>query len=445
MAVEKPNFAEHIAPILKKHCLSCHRPNGIAPFALNNYSLARKKGKTMAKVTAKRIMPPWPADPNYSHFIGENVLSEGEILTLQNWVAQGYLEGDYKLANAGLFETDNQIVVPEYRSSIGKPDLIIPIPAVKITNDGVDQFYLSKTHVRLKTESIISAMEFVPGNKDLVHHANGHLVLYPKGKSNAWQFQQRLVNITPGSYGEDFQELQLLNDDKSLPERIHSAVNYLPGVLGVQYPEGIGGFAVPKEFALALVDLHYGPSDRNTTDSSVVNVFFRKSLPKRPTYEINLGTDGVGEITPPLVIPPNKITQHRVSYTIENPITVLTINPHLHLLGKSFLAYAVKPNGDTVKLISIPKWNFRWQYFYTFKKAQVLPAGSNITAIAMFDNTKNNPNNPNNPPKQVSERWVDGGNSMRASDEMFQFILTYIPYQSGDESLILDSKMPSIK
>ncbi len=438
--IENPTFVEHIAPILSNHCLSCHRPQGIAPFSLNSYSLARKKAKTIAKVTAARIMPPWPADPNYSHFIGENLLSDAEITTIQNWVKQGAVEGDYAKKSVQIFSNDNSLKVSSYKSSIGKPDLVIPISPILIKGDGEDRFYLTKTHVKLPGNSVIAAMEFVPGNKDLVHHANGHLVLYPNGRKSTKHFENKSVNITPGQYNEDFKQLGLLNDDHSIPERVHSAVNYLPGVLGVKYPNDIGGIAVPKEFALALVDLHYGPSDRNTVDSSVVNVFFRNTPPTRPTYEINLGTDGVGKITPPLVVPPNQITQHSVSYTIEKPITILTINPHLHLLGKSFKAFAIKPNGDTVKLISIPRWNFRWQYFYTFKMAQVLPAGSTITAIAQFDNTAGNPFNPNKPPKLVSERWEDGGNSMRASDEMFQFIITYIPYQKGDETLNLESK-----
>ncbi len=438
--IEHPNFVEHIAPILSNHCLGCHRPQGIAPFSLNSYSLVRKKAKTIAKVTAARIMPPWPADPNYSHFIGENLLSESEIATIQNWVKQGAVEGDYAKKSVEIFSNDNSLKVSSYKSSIGKPDLVIPISPISIHGDGKDRFYLTKTHIKLAENSVIAAMEFVPGNKDLVHHANGHLVLYPNGKKSTKHLENNYVNITPGQYNEDFKQLGLLNDDNSIPERVHSAVNYLPGVLGVKYPHDIGGISVPKEFALALVDLHFGPSDRNTTDSSLVNVFFRKTPPSRPTYEINLGTDGVGKITPPLVIPPNQITEHSVSYTIEKPITILTINPHLHLLGKSFKAFAVKPNGDTVRLISIPRWNFRWQYFYTFKTAQVLPAGTKITATAKFDNTSLNPFNPNKPPKRVSERWEDGGNSMRASDEMFQFIITYIPYQKGDETLNLESK-----
>ena len=114
------------------------------------------------------------------------------------------------------------------------------------------------------------------------------------------------------------------------------------------------------------------------------------------------------------------------------------MNPHLHLLGKSFKGYAVKPNGDTVRLVSIPRWDFRWQFFYTFRHPVRIPAGSWIVAEAEFDNTTGNPNNPNNPPKEVGERLEYGGASMRATDEMFQFIITWMPYQPGDEQISLE-------
>jgi hypothetical protein len=60
-------------------------------------------------------------------------------------------------------------------------------------------------------------------------------------------------------------------------------------------------------------------------------------------------------------------------------------------------------------------------------------------AEAVFDNTAGNPNNPNQPPKEVGERMEYGGASMRAGDEMFQFILTYMDYQTGDEKISLDN------
>ena len=106
----------------------------------------------------------------------------------------------------------------------------------------------------------------------------------------------------------------------------------------------------------------------------------------------------------------------------------------MHLLGKSFSAYAVKPNLDTIHLIKIKKWDFRWQYFYTYKKPVVIPKGSRIRAEAEFDNTSSNPNNPFNPPRLVGER----NTSMKTSDEMFQFIITFLPYKKGDENLSLE-------
>jgi hypothetical protein len=122
---------------------------------------------------------------------------------------------------------------------------------------------------------------------------------------------------------------------------------------------------------------------------------------------------------------------------IHNDISLVTINPHMHLLGKSFLAYAVTSAGDTIPLVKIRKWDFRWQYFYTFKKMLRIPAGSTIVAEGWFDNTRNNPNNPFSPPREITGL----GGSMRTTDEMFQLILTFLPYEAGDENISLEPQM----
>ena len=108
----------------------------------------------------------------------------------------------------------------------------------------------------------------------------------------------------------------------------------------------------------------------------------------------------------------------------------------MHLLGKKFVAYGITPGNDTLHLIRINNWDFRWQYFYTFEKMVKIPAGTEIVVEGTFDNTVNNPLNPFNPPRTVSER--EG--SMRTTDEMFQLICTFLPYQSGDENISLKAK-----
>ena len=159
-------------------------------------------------------------------------------------------------------------------------------------------------------------------------------------------------------------------------------------------PDGIGAFEVTKDFAAVMNDVHYGPSDRSVVDRSVLNVFFTDVAPSRVLSELMLGTNGVSKIVPPLRIPPNQVTKHTTRYRISDDISVLTVNPHLHMLGKSFLAFAVKPNGDTIPLIRILRWNFNWQYFYTYKKPVKISKGSTIIAEGVYDNTNQNLNNP---------------------------------------------------
>jgi hypothetical protein len=63
-----------------------------------------------------------------------------------------------------------------------------------------------------------------------------------------------------------------------------------------------------------------------------------------------------------------------------------------------------------------------------------LPTGTRIRAVAAFDNTNNNRNNPFKPPREVREQ----GRSMPSTDEMFQCIITMLPFQKGDELVRLD-------
>ena len=106
----------------------------------------------------------------------------------------------------------------------------------------------------------------------------------------------------------------------------------------------------------------------------------------------------------------------------------------MHLLGKTFRAYAYSPHGeDTIPMVDIPKWDFRWQYFYTYKQMLHIPKGYTIRVEASFDNTADNPFNPNDPPKTLYE----AGKNMKTTDEMFQFFVNYVPYRKGDENVAL--------
>lgn len=425
---QKITFSEHIAPIIYKNCSSCHRKGEAGPFPLFNYEDVSSRSKLIKFVTQTRFMPPWPADVTYTHFIDENVLTQEEIDLIGKWVDEGCAAGDpSKMPPAPVFPEGSQL---------GKPDLVIKLRDVyKIKGDGKDRFLLMRVPYELPADQYISTIEVVPDNRKLVHHVNAQLLSYPPDKRKDVMKGNVVVDINdyPNTL-EAYKALDLPNDDGTFPMLTQSVTNYLPGVTPPVYPPGIGGFKMAKKGAIFLKDIHYGPSRVDTTDQTAFNVFFSDVPPKRPTQEFQMGTYGVSPIVPPLVIPPDTVMKFTSQYTLPFDISILTVNPHMHLLGKSFLAYAITRQGDTIPLIRINKWDFRWQYFYTYKKMLKVPAGATIHVEAVYDNTRKNPNNPFSPPRLVAER--EG--SMRTSDEMLQFIVTYLPYQTGDENISLE-------
>jgi hypothetical protein len=90
---------------------------------------------------------------------------------------------------------------------------------------------------------------------------------------------------------------------------------------------------------------------------------------------------------------------------------VLTVTPHMHLLGRKMRVTATFPDGRSVCLVSVPDWDFHWQATYTYKTPIALPFGSRIDLSARYDNSTANPENPNNPPQDV--RWGEN-----TTDEM---------------------------
>src|SRR5690606_29005535 len=111
-----------------------------------------------------------------------------------------------------------------------------------------------------------------------------------------------------------------------------SVVNYLPGVGGTLYPKGIGGWRLSSKFALYIKDLHVGPTPVEASDSSYFNLYFMDEAPTRPLGELQLGTLGVAPVQPPLAIPPGEVKDFEIQYIIPEKISILTVNPHMHLL-----------------------------------------------------------------------------------------------------------------
>lgn len=416
-----------VVPIVYTHCTPCHHEGGAGPFPLTGFLDAKKRTKTIRQVIADNVMPPWPADTLYSRFKGEKMLNARQKATLLKWIDQNAPEGT---------KPDN-LPQPEIFAvkGLGKPDTVLSFPdTVFIAGNNIDKFRIAKIPFELPRDTIVRAISFVPGNRQLVHHVNGHLINYAEGKkkdpfAGEWIMDAEAVNSLSA-----YEEMKIPNDDGSYPPLLVSAFNYLPGVEPPSYPPGIGAIHFKKKGAFILNTLHYGPVAVDTFDLSKIELYYAKVPPERPLRELQMGSLGATKVVPEFVIPAGEVAHFSTRYKVPAAMSVLTINPHMHLLGKEFTAFAVSPNDkDTIPLIHIPQWDFRWQFFYTFKHMLKIPKGYEIVVNATFDNTIDNPYNPFMPPRTIRE----SGRNMKTTDEMFQFFITYVPYHEGDEKIKL--------
>lgn len=409
-AAETPTWSSDVAKIIYANCTSCHRSGEIAPFPLVTYDDVSDVAYSVKRAVQEREMPPWPPAKGHGTYVGNRSLSDADIETITKWVDGGMPAGD--LASAPKPPT-----FPE-GSQLGTPDLVLPMNemwTVQSNYKDVYRFFVLPT--KLLQDRSVKAIEFRPGNASVVHH-----VLYFLDTTGTAR-KKDAEDPLPGYSG--------FGDPG-----FESAVSFLGWVPGAQtrfYPPTIGS-TMYKNSDL-VIQVHYAPSKTEQTDRSHVNVFFHSADEVRQVQEFAMNPRQLvaGQS---FQIPANKVQSFTTTFTVPYEISVVGIAPHMHLLGKNCRAYATTPKGDTIRLISVPQWDFHWQGGYTFKNPVRVPRGSKLIYEATYDNTMNNLENPNNPPKLV--RWGES-----TTDEMLLCYFHWLPYQAGDEQLDMETKLPT--
>ena len=69
---QQVTYAEQIAPIIYKHCATCHRSGEIAPFPLANYAEVKSHGSLIKYVTGIEYMPPWKPQKHLREYRNQN-------------------------------------------------------------------------------------------------------------------------------------------------------------------------------------------------------------------------------------------------------------------------------------------------------------------------------------------------------------------------------------
>ncbi|TDE13619.1 c-type cytochrome [Dyadobacter psychrotolerans] len=412
-----------IEPIITKNCVSCHRPGDAAPFSLITYQDVSKRITTIKKVITSNYMPPWRADNHYREFANDRSLSEAEKSKILSWIDNKAPKGDYSEKSDAAKQA--LLNVTSYNR---KPDLTLKIDSsFTVKGDNKERFVVFKIPFDFAQAQNIEAVELYSNNKKIIHHINYGFYDIPEPGINI-QTGEEAINTTD----DEMSSTKLLMQERFKKKMVYYT-GWIPGTSVENYPKNFG-WILPKR-GVVIITAHYSPGAVDESSVVGVNLFYRKENAARQVKVISLGSGGIGErdITPPLLLLPNDISRHTLHVKTQEDQSVMFVWPHMHYLGKEFYAYAVSPAGDTIKLVHIPQWDFRWQELYKVKKLVKVPKGSVIHLDCTYDNTADNPFNPNNPPKPVFSFG-----DMNSKNEMMTLLLIYANYKEGDENIVLD-------
>lgn len=402
---QTPTWADKIAPIMYKNCTSCHHTGGVAPFSLMTYAQTSNVKSSIRNAVSTGHMPPWPPDPKYSSLAYARTLSDADKKAIIDWANVDAPSGNLATAPTAPIYND--------APAIPNPDWTQRIAKYTVTSNA-DVYRCFPMRSGTTVDKFITGLECLPGNGTIVHH-----ILIYADESN------KCFDLDAADPGPGYTSFGGIGSNSAT---LIGA--WVPGSQPQIYPTGMG--VRLKAGSNIIMQIHYAPSSSGKTDSTMLSLkTSTQSL--REVYIVPILNHSTSLTNGPLVIPANTTKTFYASYTNAlTDATVISIAPHMHLIGKSIKSWAIPPTGDTIKLIKVDNWDFHWQGSYLFKKAMKLPRGSKLQSEAFYDNTMNNINQPNNPPKMVTL-----GES--TTDEMMLIYFSFLAYQAGDENLVLEN------
>ena len=356
---QEVSYEKDIAGILNENCVSCHHDGGIGPWSMSSHNMVQGWSQMMKEVVMTRRMPPGQIDNEVGVAIDDvNGLSTEEMRKLVAWVDAG-------APRDGTSDplTENTFDNPRY--TLGEPDIILKVPPQTIPATGIIDYRYVPVELNLDRDVWVRAMETIPGDRQVLHH----VIAYVSSPA-----------------------------DKSVRGRRSGAAN----------GESLGGFApgrqpdvfrddsgrLVKAGSNLLLQMHYTTSGKETVDATEIGLFI---YDEPPSHVMSGGVAGQRRF----LIPPHA-KEHKLEgeQEVEHDAYLYSLMPHMHYRGKYMSYSAVYPDGREELLLSVPRYEFNWQFNYQLEEPLFLPAGTRLVARGAMDNSDRNPHNPD-PTKPV--------------------------------------------
>lgn len=399
----QPTYSKEVSRIFQAKCQQCHRDNDIAPFALKDYDTALAWSEDIKRVVSEKIMPPWKPVAGFGEFRDSFALSSEERQTILDWIAAGAPQGE---------AADMPDPSPDRGLwALGEPDLVLSMPKEFNVPRGKDVYRCFVLPGTFDNMQYASAFDVLPGDRKLVHH----VLLFADAKGDAAK-----LDGLDGQPGYD------CFGSPGIPLSINSVLaGWAPGQRPRLLPDGIG-VQIPKG-SQVVMQVHYFPVGRSGVDLTRIGVYFSQKDIQQTLYNIPVLNTG-------FKIPANAEQAQVNANFLVLPFLdakVITVYPHMHLLGTRIKVEVNDAKQNSTPLIFIDSWDFNWQGPYTLADPLAVKSGSTVKLTCTYNNSESNPKNPNNPIVPVG--WGE-----RTTDEM---CLAFLGVTLDNEKLLFPRKV----
>lgn len=370
-------YAGAIEPIVREHCVSCHRPGDVAPMSFLTYDEVRPWAKSIRKTVASREMPPFHAEKGDYPIKNDLSLPAEKIEKILAWVDGGAPAGDLSTVPPPPAPAVDGWIV-------GKPDHVVDIGADWVVRADVkDEYRCYVLDPGIEQDAWIQGVEYRPGNRQVVHHIMAYAE--PTGSARLKDEADPDPGFLCGMTGDQgSQRLDLLLG------------GWAPGTPPNMFPTGVA-----RKFpagADIVYQVHYhNETGMDQPDRSAMGFHFATETVRAEgkiqvigAFQLDIAAGDANSTS---------FARWRAPWDLDLYSTM----PHMHYIGKAMKVVAFFPDGTTKTLIDVPRFDFNWQMVYAYEQPIRLPKGTKLEMTAVHDNSAENPRNPFSPP--IPMKW----------------------------------------
>ena len=359
-----PTWHGEVREIVETHCVDCHQAGAIAPFALEEHAEVKAMAVAALAAIESGAMPPWMPDPECRHFVGERIMTAEEKATFAQWVEDG--------APLGVPSDVEEEVAPEVDFPV--TDVAIPLDPYVPDGELTDDYRCLPLDITFDEDVFLTASRVVPGSLSLVHH-----VLIFGVQPSASDKLDAADAADPGPGYSCFAGTEV-----STPFPIGA---WVPGIEPIVMDAG-KAIHIPAGRRIVM-QVHY-------------NLLSAEPVADLTRWEVRLTTEEPEQLVVSrpflhrtFLIPKdeaNSVHSREFINKTEDTWEILSVAPHMHLLGTRLVVEKLDSEGADECLIDIPRWDFNWQQNFDFlpdETVQVAP-GEGLRLTCEFDNSQAN-------------------------------------------------------